>query len=347
MYRVKKNQFYYCVFFIGICSIFAFIVAMRGGTRDTSQYLDTYRSLNGVPLSPSDFQEQYKMEWGYGLLAGFVKLMNLPHEFLFFVISGLTFLAIAKASIAFGLNAWSAVPYYIPTFFLTQQLMQIRQGLGVALAFWGIAILVRHQNKWIQIGLAGLSATLFHVVSVIPFSIGLILSHFTPAQRSKKNWIWAFIIFALIVGLCRAISITDLFQFINRINAYINDTDNNGTRSILDLANLRAAIMTMLFIAVRPRSDKHWFNAYMVLLGLYIAHIAARIGFIDFSILSGRIGSSMGFAEIFLLPFALRGLGKQLTLKYVLATMYILIHLYVALKIQLPFLINDYFSPLV
>lgn len=344
MRKLSKSLKY--TLFVGFCFALALLVAMRGNTRDTFVYLEVFRDLSQIPWNPIEFQEQYFMEWGFGLLSGFVKLLALPPEVLFFIISALTFFAIAKASVAFGLNAWSAIPFYLPTFFLTQQLMQIRQGLAVALAFWAIALLIQSNRRWLAAGIVSLSAPLFHVASLVPIVVALAIKRFTPIQRSYKNWLLALITLALIIFLSRAILSFELLKLTDRISVYIYDAEHGATRSIFDLANLRAIFLTLLFIIFRPQQDHLWFRTYMFLLGMYIVHLGIRIGFIDFAILSGRLATTIGFAEIFLLAFMLQFCIKQNIFRLFLIGGYMISHLTVALLIQLPFLIGDYFTPL-
>lgn len=332
--------------FVGLCFALALLVALRGDTRDTFQYLDVYRNLSQMPWNPIEFQEQYRMEWGFGLLSGLVKLVELPPEVLFFVISTLTFIAIAKASIAFGLNAWSAMPFYLPTFFLTQQFMQIRQGLAVALAFWAIALLIRSQRRWLAAGAVSLTSALFHIVSLVPIFVTLVQPRFTPSQRSYKNWFWASITLALIIVLCRTISSIEIFELTNRVSTYVGDEEYGVARSIFESANLRAIFLTLAFIIFRPQEDQSWFRTYMFLLGMYVIHLGIRIGFIDFAILSGRLSTSIGFAEIFLLAFIFQYRIKQPLLRLTFNVGYMALHFAIALLIQLPFLVKDYFTPI-
>jgi hypothetical protein len=330
------------ILFIITCALLALLVALRGDTRDTFNYLQVYRGLNEFPWNPIAFQEEYLMDWGFGLLAGLIKFSGLPPEFLFFFISAMTFFSIARASTTFGLEAWSTFPYYLSTFFLTQQLMQIRQGLGIALAFWAIAILTK-SSKRLLISAISLTGFLFHAVSIIPVVIGLVTNHFIPNQRSINNWLWSLNIFAITVALCWAISSMDLFVTAERISVYVNDAEHGTPRGIFELANVRAILMAFTFVAFRPRDDKTYFHVYMFLLSIYVVHLGIRIGFIDFAILSGRIGSSLGFAEIFLLPLMLRDRIRQPLFRIMTICAYMSLHFMVGLLIQLPYLIDDYF----
>ena len=332
--------------FIAVCTALALIVAMRGGTRDTQNYLEVYRSLDEFPWSPVEFQAQHYMEWGYGLLTALVKLAGLPPEVLFFIVSALTFFAVAKASKAFGLEVWSAMPFYLSTFFLPQQFMQIRQGLAVPLAFWAIALLIRSSRSWLLAGAVALTSALFHIVALLSFVVTLVGLRFTPRQRSSTNWFWTLVIFTFTVAVCRVVSSTDTFELTDRIGVYVNSEEYAATRSVFELANIRAILMTLAFIMFRPRDDSSHFHSYMVLLGLYIVHLGIRIGLIDFAIMSGRLGSSLAFAEIFLLPLIFLDRVRQPLWRFTLVGSYMVLHLTISLLNQLPFLIDDYFSPI-
>jgi hypothetical protein len=329
-----------------LCAQLTLLVALRGDTRDTFNYLEVYRGLDSFPWSPAEFQDKYFMEWGFGILVSLTKQLAIPPEGLFFIVSALTFLAIAKASKRLGLEPWSTLPFYLCTFFLTQQFMQIRQGLAVAIAFWTISIIIQRPQSWLKAAILTLAGVLFHLVSIVPIAVAIIITRITPAHRNYKNYYWVATIFGTIIGACWLASSTDLFALTNRISNYIGDENFGSARSIAEPANLRAIILTLAFITLRPSADRPWFKAYMMLLGLFIAHLGIRIGFIDIAILSGRIGSALGFSEIFLLPLLIKDQINSRRWRIVLTTSYMLLHLSISLLISVPYLIEDYFRPI-
>lgn len=345
--RVKRlNNSVRNALYLVLCVPLTLLVALRGDTRDTFNYLEVYRGLNSFPWSPAEFQDEYFMEWGFGILSSLTKQLAIPPEGLFFIVSSLTFLAIAKASKRLGLEPWSALPFYLCTFFLTQQFMQIRQGLAVAIAFWTISIIIQRPQSWLQAAILTLSGALFHVVSIIPIAVAIIITRLTPDHRSYKNWYWAATTLGAIIGACWLASSTDIFTLTTRISNYIGDEEFGSARSITEPANLRAIMLTLAFVTLRPSADRPWFKAYMTLLGLYIAHLGIRIGFIDIAILSGRIGSALGFSEIFLLPLLIKDQIKSHRWRILLTTSYMFLHLSISLLIFVPYLIEDYFRPL-
>ena len=211
------------VLYLVLCVPLTLLIALRGDTRDTFNYLEVYRSLTSFPWSPTEFQDEYFMEWGFGILASLTKQLAIPPEGLFFIVSALTFLAIAKASKRLGLEPWSALPFYLGTFFLTQQFMQIRQGLAVAIAFWAISIIIQRPQSWLKAVILTLSGALFHLVSIVPIAVAIIITRLTPAHRCYQNWYWAATIVGAIIGACWLVSFTDLFVLTTRISNYIGD----------------------------------------------------------------------------------------------------------------------------
>ena len=328
------------------CLAGVIVVALRGDTRDTFNYVEVFRGLDKFPWDPEQFQQEYFMEWGIGALAGLIRALGMPVQALFIAISALTFLAVAKASTRFGLAPWAAMPFYICTFFLSQQFMQIRQGLAVALSFWAIAYIAQGRRNLHNSGALTVSAVLFHMVSAASILTGFIATFLIPRRRSPQNWLWCALCFCVVYATCKAASSLDLLAATERVSAYIGDEEYGAARSIIDPANIRALLLSLTFIAFRPKEDRPWFFSYMVLLGVYIAHLGIRLGFLDFAILSGRLGSALGFAEIFLLPLMINDLTKNTLYRSLITIAYMMVHFAIALHIQLPFLVEDYLRPL-
>src|SRR5205085_1030341 len=98
-----------------------------------------FGSSTEFPWQPFDYYASQGVEWGFGLASWALASIGLGPRTLFLVISAGTFYFIAKTARVLGLNFYLVMPYYLGTFFLTQQLMQIRQGLAIAFAFWVVA----------------------------------------------------------------------------------------------------------------------------------------------------------------------------------------------------------------
>ncbi len=329
---------------LGLCTALALLVAFRGATRDTLNYLDVFETLDGIPWSLKDFQAQYSMEWGYGFVAGLVKSAGLESNFLFFVISVLTFIPIAKASRGFGVGFLSVMPFYLPTFFLAQQLMQIRQGLAISLAFWSISIIYKLRPSVLLCLAIGAASILFHLVSLVPIFVAVVVRALFFRRNSDFGHSWIFVIFVATYFLCVSLMRMDLFLVAQRVSVYLADSEHGYTRSILDPANLRAIFLVSALFIWRPKPCCSMYRSYMFLLCLYCVHLAVRLGFMEVAILSGRVGSALGFAEVFLLPMLLEAQVKSRTFRIVICLLYFFVHLYIAFCLTFPFLLDDYFS---
>jgi hypothetical protein len=79
---------------------------------------------------------------------------------------------------------------------------------------------------------------------------------------------------------------------------------------------------------------------------MYVVHLAIRIGFLSFAIVSGRLSTAIGFAEVFLLPMVLHDLCAKRSDRVLIATVYLAFHLYMTLFVQADYLLTDYFRPL-
>jgi hypothetical protein len=139
---------------------------------------------------------------------------------------------------------------------------------------------------------------------------------------------------------------TDYALAINRISVYLSDAEHGYVRSIFEPANIRALLLTALFIALRPKSNEFMYKSYSLLLAIYCVHLGVRVGFQDIAILSGRIGSALGFSEIFLLPILLKIRVRSRILCLILGLSYFGVHLYFSLSLTFPFLWDDYFADL-
>jgi len=310
-------------------------------------YIDIFNDITSFPVNPFQFQQEYMMDWGFGLLSWLVKFFFLGYTGLFFCISGLTFVAMAVAARRFGTDLLSVLPYYLGTFYLSQQFMEIRQGLAVALAFWCISYFtLRERAGGLRILGTAASGFVIHAVSALPVFVGKVLMRTLPKKRSRTNALWAVGIFLTFYVSAQAATHLDALTLFDRISVYNGDPEYAATRGLFEPANVRAFALTLLFYFLRPSEQHHQFKPYMLLLGLYMAHFGLRLGFIDFAILSGRLSTSLGFAEVFLFPMMVATRVKGGFTRSLIAIVYLAFHLAIALSVQLPYLIDDYFTPI-
>lgn len=332
-------------FFIFVGLIFPLVlgVALRGDTRDTAAYVDIFNSTKTFPINPLDYYQAFGVEWMFGLSAWFFNTLHLDVVLFFVFVSFLTFYFIDKSANILGLSFLEVLPYYLGSFFLTQQLMQIRQGLGIAFAFFVIVkMTVRDKNVFFCAGNSVLAA-LIHSATVIPIIVAGVLKAFLP--RNSSRWVvvtWCFLLVAMTVVAARFVMSYFDFSFVARLSDYAQDSEFNQTRSVFEPANIRALFLLIVFMFASTRLYAS--PVYKLLLGLYAVQFGTRVGFFDFSILSGRFASSFGFAEIFLLPIFVKLMVKTRWVRWSFGGAYLFVHAYFTLTMQAPYLIIDYFS---
>ena len=319
---------------------------MRGDTRDTLTYIDIFRSTTELPLNPLEYYRQHGVEWGFGMTSWLLSSVGLGPIALFLVVSALTFFFIDRTARRLGMSFYEVVPYYLGTFFLSQQLMQIRQGLGVAFAFWALVVFALNANRPWRLAISVVAASMIHVVSIVPLSVGLLLRHALPPPRRWVILVWSLALIFGCVLLARAASTFQIFGLFERLNIYATDDEYGAARGLMDPANVRAVLLLALLVAACGSRPLARSRAYVTLLGLYAVHVGIRFGFLDFQILSGRLSTAIGFAEVFLLPMAVRACIKARTRRLLIGVAYLVVHATATLTIQAPFLIDDYFSPI-
>ena len=125
--KVKKRTLIN-LFNLFLISLISLIVAFRGNTRDTELYFGVFKNINRFSLDP-------------------------------------TFLFIYLSTNLLKIRFIDVLFFYLPNLFITQQLMQIRQGLASAIVINVIILLYCYQKK-IKSSLLLLCAMSIHSVSI-------------------------------------------------------------------------------------------------------------------------------------------------------------------------------------
>lgn len=321
------------------------VAGLRGDTRDTDLYISVFDAVDAFPWNPIEFYAEHGMEWGYALASWLVKGMGLGPTTLFVLISAATCFFIARAALNVGLGAFEAAPFYLGSFFLLQQLMQIRQGLGSAFGLWIVTLIAaRRQSVWTG-GVQMLTGAMIHLTAVLPALGAHLLRRVMPRPTRTGVALWAATIAAAAFALSRAFMSLDLIAELGRLSMYAEDEAYSAARGILAPANVRAVLLLLIFLwaatAALLRS-----RAYVLMVGLYAAHVGMRFGFFDFLILSGRLSTVLGFVEILLLPMLLRARVRRPAARWAIGLLFVVVQAAVTLGIQAPYLIDDYFAPL-
>lgn len=326
------------IYFI-LAFIFMLIAAFRGATRDTQNYKDIYDNVFSYPLT--NFYEYTGMEVGFGVLSYAFNLMGFPFSLFLFLFSLLTFYFLKKIAEILNINPIFVLLCYLPVYFVNHQLMQIRQGLAIALAFYFIIALLANKNKITAWLLFGFGFITHNVVGIFLIFFSKRINDFFI--KSKISLLLKILLtVSLIFILCRIFTSLGLLDFTNRISNY-SDSEYSEARSFLHPANLRSVVLLLFFYFLRPKKENYFFNALIL---FYSIGVGLRLGFFDFLILSGRISTLFTFAEIFILPLVL-SLRFSKTSSIILLLFYFFVNLYIGLVYQVPFIFSDYLKPLI
>lgn len=329
---------YESIFIYPFILLLSFIVAIRGDTSDTSTYKFIFDNLEIYSLRPLIFYLTSGVEIGYGYLSYLVRLITDNVEFLFFLISFAAFLALYKSSKMIGANFGFVLLCYIATFFWIHQLIQIRQGLSVVLVYLALFYFLSRQRK--RGLLLYLVAVSFHTVSIAAFFLFFINGKGKFKKKVLNNRFYSLLFF-LIIAIFLARTLINILPLISsRVAIYSQSAEYASERSFLHPANLRAYLLLIFFYMHFNFFPKN--VMYRVLYCIFVFGVGIRVGFYDFLILSGRLGSLFTFSEVFLLPLVISKY-KFSIVRILLVFIYFVISMYISLSYQYPSIIEDYF----
>jgi len=322
------------------------IVTLRGATRDTDVYRFVFQETTAFPFDPAAYYDDFGMEWSYGLISWAVNGLGGAFPIVLMLYSALTFLFLFLAGRNIGLSLGRLLPFYLGSFFIVQQMMQIRQGLAVTFAFYVLTRCITRKAGRFEFVLGTVITAMLHLVSVIPLLVGR-MAMALPWQVAKPTFLLRLaLIFIAAFAVSQLVSGLQFIGIFDRLAQYSEDAEYGSARGLFALANVRAFMLCLLFAYALDRGTATRGTAYKVLLTMYVIHLAVRIGFLSFAIVSGRLSTAIGFAEVFLLPMVLQDICAKERDRILLAMIYLGVHLYVTLFIQVDYILIDYFKPL-
>jgi EpsG family len=321
------------------------LVALRGDTRDTSTYIDVFRQAQTFPSDPVSLYAESGMEWGFWLVSWLLNLLGGPPTLMFLVISLATFLFLHLAAEQVQLRLVEVAPYYLGTFFLLQQLMQIRQGVGAAFSLWVIVSASRRHQSLLRFVCCAVIGALMHLTTLLPLVAARLLRTVTPRPTRSGLGFWCLLIVIGGIAIARLFMKLEVIELLGRLSVYAVDDEYNAERGLLAAPNIRALLMLLCFMGLAPASLLRS-RAYVLMLSLYAGHLGIRLGFFDFLILSGRLSTALGFVEVLMLPMLIHATVRAAWVRWAIALLYFATHLYLTLAFQAPFLVDDYFTPL-
>ena len=339
---IKKNT----VVFLLVSLLVALIVGNRGDTRDTIIYYYVFRYIDILDLlNPAKFYIFTGMEIGFGWYCYLISFITNSHIVLFTVFSFITFYVIYLVSRKIEVSPIFVLLLYLSSgYFLLLQFMQIRQGFATPLALYALTIFMGKEDKfYIRFLLITLLAFSFHQVALPIVCIGILLSLLLRIRMSLINFKWLSIVILIVFILIAKFALTDfLVSVSSRVETYSNSAEYSGDIGIFRLPNIKA-FFTFLFILFFMNKNLYENKLFAIFFLLFTIGVAFRIGFSEFSILSGRFATAFSFSEIFILPFIF---NRFKYFNNILLALFIISQTITTYIFQAPFVLEDYFKPL-
>ena len=339
---IKKNT----IVFLLVSLLVALIVGNRGDTRDTIIYYYVFRYIDILDLlNPAKFYIFTGMEIGFGWYCYLISFITNSHIVLFTVFSFITFYVIYLVSRKIEVSPIFVLLLYLSSgYFLLLQFMQIRQGFATPLALYALTIFMGKEDKfYIRFLLITLLAFSFHQVALPIVCIGILLSLLLRIRMSLINFKWLSIVILIVFILIAKFALTDfLVSVSSRVETYSNSAEYSGDIGIFRLPNIKA-FFTFLFILFFMNKNLYENKLFAIFFLLFTIGVAFRIGFSEFSILSGRFATAFSFSEIFILPFIF---NRFKYFNNILLALFIISQTITTYIFQAPFVLEDYFKPL-
>ena len=339
---IKKNT----IVFLLVSLLVALIVGNRGDTRDTIIYYYVFRYIDILDLlNPAKFYIFTGMEIGFGWYCYLISFITNSHIVLFTVFSFITFYVIYLVSRKIEVSPTFVLLLYLSSgYFLLLQFMQIRQGFATPLALYALTIFMGKEDKfYIRFLLITLLAFSFHQVALPIVCIGILLSLLLRIRMSLIKFKWLSIVILIVFILIAKFALADfLVSVSSRVETYSNSAEYSGDIGIFRLPNIKA-FFTFLFILFFMNKDLYENKLFAIFFLLFTIGVAFRIGFSEFSILSGRFATAFSFSEIFILPFIF---NRFKYFNNILLALFVISQAFATYIFQAPFVLEDYFKPL-
>ncbi len=340
---VKKEFLWFLVLSIPL----AILVGDRGATPDTQIYFDVFKYINNYNLlNPKEFYVQTGMEIGFGWYSWLLSYLTSSSFLLFSLFSFLNFSFIYKTAKTLKLPYFYCLLFYIPSaYFFMQQFMQMRQGLAISMVIFSIVRLFQTRTDifaWCVL----ITSFFIHQTSGLVFIFAVIFyllknNFLLSIDRIKLTLILAFFVFVILFKFFLLNLLVGSFE---RLQSYASTDNYSEDIALFSLPNIRTMFVVsfLLFFSKENvlKRDEYKFFLYLMVIAL-----AARVGFSEFAIMSGRLSTAFSYVEIFVLPILfLSRFNKVYCLLF--AIIYFILQMIITLGFQAPYLLDLYFSPL-
>lgn len=285
-----------------LAAALALIAGKRGDTFDTAIYREYFNTVADEPIEWAYFDRTH-FEIGFQLLTRLIHGATTDVEIYFFLITMAGLWCVIRTAQLLRINAAAVLLYFGASLFPMLFLVQMRQGLANCIGFLGLAYYSRGRNDkaWVFL----LAAVSIHVSAFLLFLVMVCDWLWRTTRTSLGVWVMV-----LVVAIYASKGLLYSMNW-SRVDYYLNNPDFAQAANILRVSTFKYVGLAMAaswLMLTRKTAD------IRPLVIACIAAVAMRIVFADNSAFSGRLGASLTFAEIFLVPWLLRSAGQSVLL---------------------------------
>lgn len=279
-------------------TILAVIAALRRDTYDTAIYRDYFQYCHQSDPQWAFYDDQ-NFELGFQLLTRSIAAATEDPREYFFVLTFVGMACTLHAARMFRVAPLALVLYFAASLYPLLFLVQMRQGLANCIGFLGLAYYTRGKGLWAT-GLLLLAATI-HVSALLLLMMLVCDWIWRRSRTSMGVWI-IVIVMTIYLGRTMLYSLSW-----GRVVYYLDNPEFNQAANVLRISTLKyLGLSVAAAFLLRKRMEE----PVRLLVITCAAAVVMRVIFADNAAFSGRLGASLTFSEIFLVPWLLRRLGR-------------------------------------
>jgi hypothetical protein len=284
---------------IVVITILSLIAALRRDTYDTAIYRDYFRHCHQSNPQWAVYDDQ-NFELGFQLLTRGIAAATEDAREYFFVLTFAGLACTLGAARLFGIGPLAVLLYFAASLYPLLFLVQMRQGLANSVGFLGLAFYTR--GKGLRATSLLLLAATIHVSALLLLMMVICDWMWRRSRTSMGVWI-IVVITTIYLGKTMLYSLSW-----GRVVYYLENPEFNQPADILRISTIK---YLGLAIAAACWLRKRMEEPVRLLVITCAAAVVMRVAFSDNAAFSGRLGASLTFCEIFLVPWLLRRLGRE------------------------------------
>ena len=284
---------------VAVITALAVIAALRRDTYDTAIYRDYFQYCQQSNFKWAFYDDQ-NFEIGFQLLTRLIAAAtDDPREY-FFVLTFAGLACTLRAARIFSVNPLAVLLYFAASLYPLLFLVQMRQGLANSIGFLGLAFYTR--GRGLRATSLLLLATSIHVSALLLLMMLICDRMWRRSHTTIGVWI-----IVVITAICLGRTVLYSLSW-GRVVYYLDNPEFNQAADVLRISTFK--YLGLAFAGawlLRKRMEE----PVRLLVITCAAAVVMRVVFADNTAFSGRLGASLTFCEIFLVPWLLRRLGRE------------------------------------